>query len=98
MGKDDGMRIWLRAFLILWLAGISFAEEARWFPKQSVPKGLVRAVADGNAGAASAMMVQSVAGLAAKAVNEGRGDEMVWVANGNADIERWYAGHLAQFP
>ena len=27
------------------------------------------------------MMAQSVAGLAAKAVNEGRGDELVWIGN-----------------
>ncbi len=29
------------------------------------------------------MMLQSIAGLAAQAVNEGRGDEMVWVDEGN---------------
>jgi len=36
------------------------------------------------------MMVQSVAGLAAKAVNESKGDEMVWVSNGNVDLENGY--------
>src|SRR5262249_1631633 len=41
--------------------------------------------------ASAEMMVQSVAGLAAKAVNEGRGDEMVWVETGNADVEDWLA-------
>lgn len=44
------------------------------------------------------MMVQSVAGLAAKAVNEGRGSEMVWVDNGNVDDERWLARLLAGHP
>jgi hypothetical protein len=44
------------------------------------------------------MMVQSVAGLAAKAVNEGRGDEMVWVGNGDGDLEKWYARLAAQNP
>ncbi len=36
------------------------------------------------------MMVQSIAGLASKAVNEGAGDEMVWVDNGNPDMRDWY--------
>ncbi|HEX4121341.1 MAG TPA: hypothetical protein VH619_12040 [Verrucomicrobiae bacterium] len=44
------------------------------------------------------MMVQSVAGLAAKAVNEGRGDELVWVNNGDGDLEKWYARLFVQHP
>jgi len=56
--------------------------ESRWWPPQAMPKALVR-TPNGNdfpaPRASSEMMVQSVAGLAAKAVNDGRGDEMVWV-------------------
>lgn len=44
------------------------------------------------------MMVQSVAGLAAKAVNESRGDELVWVDNGDGDLEKWYVRLLARHP
>jgi hypothetical protein len=44
------------------------------------------------------MMVQSAAGLAAKAVNEARGDEMVWVDNGNPDLEDWLGRLLAVRP
>jgi hypothetical protein len=44
------------------------------------------------------MLIQSVAGLAAKAVNEGRGDEMVWVESGNQDVEDWFARVLAAHP
>jgi hypothetical protein len=40
------------------------------------------------------MMAQSVAGLAAKAVNQGRGDELVWVITDNTDEEDWLAGLL----
>ena len=65
------------------------AQEPRWFGTQAMPKAIVRAKADGDV--ARGMMVQSVSGLAAKAVNEGRADEMVWVSTGNADLERWYA-------
>ena len=44
------------------------------------------------------MMLQSVAGLAAKAVNEGRGAEMVWVDTGNIDTEDWFARWAAARP
>ena len=44
------------------------------------------------------MMAQSVAGLAAKAVNEGRADEMVWVGIDNIDVEDWFARLLKRQP
>ena len=44
------------------------------------------------------MMVQSVAGLAAMAVNEGHGDELVWVDNGGGDLEKWLNRLLARHP
>ncbi|WP_422928087.1 hypothetical protein [Singulisphaera sp. PoT] len=69
------------------------AEEPRWWPVQGVPKGVLR-TGDMHGfpppSVSHQMMVQSVAGLAAKAVNEGRGDEMVWVGSGNFDIEDWF--------
>ena len=37
------------------------------------------------------MMVQSIAGLAAKAVNEGRGDELIWVDTRNPSLDEWLA-------
>jgi hypothetical protein len=39
-----------------------------------------------------------VAGLAAKAVNESRADEMVWVGTDNIDIEDWLARLLKRHP
>lgn len=72
--------------------------EDRWFPVQAAPKGVVRTDASeplsGTSGAQ--MLLQSVAGLAARAVTEGRSDEMVWVATGNTDLERWYARTLGR--
>ncbi len=44
------------------------------------------------------MMVQSVAGLAAKSVNQDQGDELVWVSNGDGDLEKWYTRLLAKHP
>ncbi len=80
-----------------------FAGQAddRWWPVQAMPKAVVRTANQQEfpePRAALQMMVQSVAGLAAKAVNEGRGDELVWVNNGNGDLEKWYARLLASHP
>ena len=75
------------------------ADENRWWPVQAMPKGLVRLQKDLPAPAEScAMMAQSMAGLAAQAVNEGRGDEMVWVGTDNIDIEDWLACLLKRQP
>ena len=68
------------------------ADENRWWPVQAMPKGLVRLQKDLPAPRASCdMMAQSVAGLAAKAVNEGRADEMVWVGTDNIDMPQEHA-------
>ncbi len=92
------MRNWQKVLLALvWLPAACLAEEPRWFGGQAAPKAIVRARQD-QPGVAEAMMLQSVAGLAAKAVNEGRGDEMVWVATGNADVERWFDGFQHSAP
>jgi hypothetical protein len=91
-------------FLAGYLAAISARagqNEDRWWPVQALPTAVVRTVNQQEFPApriALQMMVQSVAGLAAKAVNEGRGDELVWVYNGNADLEDWYARLLATHP
>jgi hypothetical protein len=69
--------------------------DSRWWPMQSIPKAIVRTRSSGTA---QDMMVQSVAGLAAKAVNDGRSDEMVWVENGNVDLEDWFARLLKRQP
>src|SRR5689334_5701511 len=80
-------RFGVAAAVVLIVAQLCWGEEGRWFGRQVAPKGVVRVNADGGAG--TLMMVESVAGLAAKAVNEGKGDEMVWVASGG-DVEKWY--------
>ena len=74
-------------------------DDARWWPVQAVPKAMVRLEPNDFPCAAVlsyAMMAQSVAGLAAKAVNEGSGDELVWVGNGNANDEAWLARLLVR--
>jgi len=73
----------------------------RWWPVQAMPKTVVRTANQQEFPEPRIplqMMVQSVAGLAAKAVNEGWGDEVVWVNNGAGDLEKWHARLLASHP
>ena len=89
------------AVLLVLLSAPAAADDARWFPTQAAPRALVRttpAEQFPEPRLATEMLVQSVAGLAARAVNEGRGDEMVWVATANADLERWHARLLDRRP
>jgi len=68
-------------------------ESSRWWPVQALPTGVVRTEVvekSPERRASMEMMVQSMAGLAARAVNETRGGTMVWVHNGNVDMEEWH--------
>jgi hypothetical protein len=82
------------------LSSMAAGQTSPW-PAQALPKGIVRTVPEGQFPApkmGSRMLVQSLAGLAAKAVNEGRGDELVWVSGGNVDVETWYGKFMAAHP
>lgn len=80
------------------------AAGTRWWPVQAAPQAVVRTTdydtftpLKGPHGetvppafAAEHMLVESVAGLVAKAVNEGRATELVWIATRNPDYRDWY--------
>src|SRR4051812_36500204 len=70
------------------MASQAVSEEERWWPVQKVPKTIIRASVGG---VAHQMLLQSVAGLAAKAVDEGQGQELLWVETGNASLEEWFS-------
>jgi hypothetical protein len=73
----------------------------RWWQVQTTPKAIVRTSNQQQfpePRIALQMLVQSVAGLAAKAVNEGHGNELVWVNNGGGDLEKWYDRLIASHP
>ncbi|WP_373650728.1 hypothetical protein [Schlesneria sp. DSM 10557] len=89
-------KIWLLFVVLCGMSSVCRADDARWWPVQKVPKGLVRSREHGDP--AIKMLVQSVAGLAAKSVNHGHGDELVWVYNDNKDMERWYQEFLKAHP
>lgn len=99
----------LLATLVLTCGSIAAEDgEARWWPKQKPPRAVVRATihveiessdqAPYYSGAIDSgpvhMLVESLSGLAAKAVNERRNDEMVWIATSNPDFEDWYVHAL----
>jgi hypothetical protein len=93
--EDGGVKPILPFIIALLLAapGLAGAEDERWWPTQAFPKAMVRTTSQPDfpePRLALQMMVQSVAGLAAQAVNEGRGDELVWVYNGAGDLEKWF--------
>ena len=74
-----------------------------WWPTQVVPRGLVLTTrqadwASHDQDGPMRMLMQSAAGLAAKSVNAGTGDELVWIATGNADNEEWGRRFRAKHP
>jgi GxGYxYP putative glycoside hydrolase C-terminal domain/GxGYxYP_N second domain len=81
-------------------ADASSASDARWWPIQKTPTALVRLEETDlpSPRVCYEMMAQSVAGLAAKAMNEHRGDELVWIGNGNVNYEEWLARRLKRRP
>jgi hypothetical protein len=64
-------------------------EDARWWPIQAMPRTISLLQNRGRGG--QDFLAQSVAGLAAKAVNDRHGDELVWVETNNADEKDWLA-------
>jgi hypothetical protein len=81
-------------------AGVASGSDGRWWPVQAMPKAVVRLEPhDGPLPHATyAMISQSVAGLAANAVNEARSDELVWIGTGNPIVEAWLARMLLRHP
>jgi hypothetical protein len=62
---------------------------AWWWPEQKAPARVVKC--QRPAGLEMQMLAQSVAGLAARAVNDGQSDEMVWIENTSSQYAEWYA-------
>lgn len=94
--------------LVVWFSMVSVfavaaagAAEDRWWIVQALPKAIVRTEnwqRFPSPNGAYQTMVQSVAGLAAKAVNEGRSEELVWVGTDHIDLEHWYDRLLVRRP
>ncbi len=60
---------------------------ADWWPAQKAAQAYVEVAVPQSF--AERNLLQGLAGLAARAVNEGRGDELVWMDDGNAEIKEW---------
>ena len=92
---------WLTAdptFVCAWFLLISCftvvagAEEPRWWPAQTPPRGWVQTTKLETFPDPSRIyhtLVESISGLAARSVNEGQGDELVWITTGNKALEHW---------
>ena len=76
---------------------VACGDEDRWWPIQTLPKSIVRTREKGFSKPLE-MLVQSIAGLAAKSVNDASGDEMVWMSSSNMDYEAWYNAWLKRNP
>ncbi|MFI4912360.1 MAG: hypothetical protein ACIAQZ_11900 [Sedimentisphaeraceae bacterium JB056] len=79
------MRFVLSMFLCF--IGISpvFADVDYWWPKQNVPSKIVKLSYDGSL--PQQMLAQSLSGLAAQNVNEGKYDELVWIQANSQEYE-----------
>lgn len=91
------VRRYIVAVVSVMLCHLSFAQQGEkwdskvqfWWPEQKVPKGVVICKAlPGNL--QEQMLAQSLAGLAARSVNSGEGDEMVWMRTTNSSYAKWY--------
>jgi hypothetical protein len=79
---------------LLWF-GISgsYADQTTngWFPVQKLPAGILCTTESSQWPQSESLLrvtLASAAGLAAKAVNEGNCDELIWVSTGNTNYER----------
>ncbi len=94
-----------KSLLIFWLlCGLTFLHGAeplnadgRWFPTQK-PPAQVYSTADASPSSVRLMLYQSLSGLAAKAVNEGRGDTMVWITRTNPESALWRGMYFRENP
>ena len=102
--RTAGGRAWLTALLLASLAArAADSAELRWWPVQEAPQAVVRTdlglmaeIAEPGGRKPNVwlgqehMLVESVAGLAAQAVNQKRGDELVWIEPRRKDYPLWY--------
>lgn len=82
-------------------ATVTQAADHRWWPTQTPPKAWVRTTNLGTFPAPYSIyhaLVESAAGLAAKGVNQGRHDELVWITTGNVAFEHWRSLLVTRHP
>ncbi len=84
-------------FCLALFSSVAGADDDRWWPVQKRPTGIVR-TKNRDLPMAQQMLMQSIAGLTAKSVNQDHSDEMVWVSTHNVDFETWYDLWLKQNP
>jgi hypothetical protein len=85
---------------VLLLATVGSARDT-WWPQQALPSGVVRLPRESGPAPVRAemrLLAQSIAGLAARSVNEGRGTELAWIESDHPSVERWGDRFFAAHP
>ncbi|ARN55791.1 GxGYxYP domain-containing protein [Sedimentisphaera salicampi] len=82
----------------------AIANSPRWFPSQEPPEFVLKTNYMGDLGSELPdkmenkkhfgnlmhILAQSVSGLAAKGVNQGKTDEMIWIQKRSSDYQKWF--------
>lgn len=69
---------------------------AYWWPEQKIPEKIVKCKRPVNI--SEQMLAQSIAGLAARAVNENRSNELVWIETSVSQYDEWYQSFMRNMP
>lgn len=83
------------------LAGFALGGDT-WWPAQKLPRAVVRVRVQADTTDEMRreleFLAQSLSGLAAHAVNAGKGEELVWIESDNPSVERWGARFGSEHP
>lgn len=82
-------------FIKLFLIGLLFVNVAQatvtsWWPTQKKPDYILRCVLSNSNDTREMNLAQSLAGLAAQGVNDGSGNEGLWIETHSADYQLYY--------
>lgn len=94
-------RIWCCLILTGFCSTLASADESGWWPTQTPPSGWVQTTkleTVPEPSRAYHALLESLSGLAARSVNDGTGDELVWITNGNRALENWRSQIAARHP
>lgn len=69
--------------------------ETYWWPEQKIAEKIITCQVDGN-NHKERILSESLAGIAAKAVNEGKNDELIWVSVSTPALNEWFNRTIAR--
>lgn len=84
--------LFIITLFLLWPAAATEYNGRHGWPEQKSPRKLI--ICPQGKNVAEAMLLESLSGMAAQAVNEGRFDEMVWIEQNNKTYQRLYEASI----